>query len=163
MGSSRRFSVFSDRGLEKLVFEYVPSRLPHREGYVDAFIKYLKTVIDQPGVLSERILITGGSGTGKTVTAKKVGSALEKIAKRRGVELVYAHVNCRATSGKLGLVQRIIRKAAPQLPLRDYGATELLDALWDYLNERNKVLVLTLDEIDYYIRSTGKGYCVRVE
>lgn len=96
MGSSRRVSVFRDRGLEKLGFEYVPSRLPHRERYVDALIKYLKAVIDQPGVLSERILITGGSGTGKTVTAKKVGSALEKIAERRGVELVYAHMNCRA-------------------------------------------------------------------
>jgi cell division control protein 6 len=156
VGYSRRFSVFRDGGLEKLGFEYVPSRLPHREEYVDALIKYLKTVIDRPGVLSERILITGGSGTGKTVTAKKVGSALERIAKRRGVKLVYAHVNCRATSGKFGLVQRIIRKAAPELPLRGYGATELLHALWDYLNERNKLLVLALDEIDYYVRTTGE-------
>jgi cell division control protein 6 len=154
--SSRQFSVFRDGGLEKLSFEYVPSSLPHREGYVDALIKYLKTVIDQPGVFSERILITGGSGTGKTVTAKKVGFALEKIAKSHGVELVYAHVNCRATSGKFGLVQRIIQKAASELPLRGYGATELLHALWDYLNERNKLLVLTLDEIDYYIRTTGE-------
>ena len=156
MRSSRQFSVFRNGGLEKLGFEYVPSSLPHREGYVDALIKYLKTVIDQPGVVSERILITGGSGTGKTVTAKKVGSALEKIAERRGVELVYAHVNCRATSGKFGLVQRIIQKAASELPSRGYGATELLHALWDYLDERNKVLVLTLDEIDYYIRTTGE-------
>jgi len=156
VGSSRRVSVFRDGGLEKLGFEYVPSRLPHREGYVDALIEYLKTVIDHPGVFSERILITGGSGTGKTVTAKKVGSALEEIAERRGVDLVYAHVNCRATSGKFGLVQRIIQKAASELPLRGYGATELLHALWDYLNERNKLLVLTLDEIDYYIRTTGE-------
>lgn len=72
-------------------FEYVPSRLPRREGYVDALVKYLKTVIDQPGVLSERILTNGGNGTGKTVTAKRVGTALEKIAERRGLDLVYAH------------------------------------------------------------------------
>jgi len=30
-------------------------------------------------MLSERILITGESGTDKTATAKKVGNALEKI------------------------------------------------------------------------------------
>jgi cell division control protein 6 len=145
-----------DNGLEKLRFEYVPSRLPHREEYVDALIKYLKIVIDQPGAISERILISGGSGTGKTATAKRAGAALERIAERRGVELVYAHVNCRTTSGKFGLVQRIIRQVAPELPLRGYGATELLHALWDYLNERNKLLLLTLDEIDYYVRTTGE-------
>ena len=30
----------------------------------------------------------------------------------RAVEFVYAHVNCRATSGKFGLVQRIVQQVA---------------------------------------------------
>ena len=30
----------------------------------------------------------------------------------RAVEFVYAHVNCRATSGKFGLVQRIVQQGA---------------------------------------------------
>ena len=34
LGSSRRVSVFREDGFEKLSFEYVPSRLPHREDYV---------------------------------------------------------------------------------------------------------------------------------
>lgn len=71
MKSSGRFSVFRDEGLEKLGFEYVPSRLPHREGHVDALIKYLKIVVNQLGALSERILLTGGSGTGKTGDCKE--------------------------------------------------------------------------------------------
>lgn len=156
MSSTRRISVFKEDGLEKLSFEYVPSHLPHRERYVDDLIKFLRIAIDQPGVISERILVTGQSGTGKTATAKKVGETLERIAKNRGSDLVYAHVNCRTTSGKFGLVQRIIRQAAPELPLRGYGPMELLHALWDYLNEHNKLLVLTLDEIDYYVRTTGE-------
>lgn len=130
--------------------------MPHRERYVDDLIKFLRITIDQPGVLSERILITGQSGTGKTATAKRVGETLERIAKNRGLDLVYAHVNCRTTSGKFGLVQSIIRQAAPSLPLRGYGPIELLHALWDHLNEHNKLLILTLDEIDYYIRTTGE-------
>jgi cell division control protein 6 len=152
----KKFSVFKRDGFQRLDFEYVPSRLPHREEYIDKLVKFFRVAIEQPGMLSERILITGESGTGKTATAKKVGDALEKIAKNHGVDLIYAHINCRTTSGKFGLVQNIIRQAAPTLPLRGYGPIELLHALWDYLNEHNKFLILTLDEIDYYLRRTGE-------
>jgi cell division control protein 6 len=152
----KKSSVFKRNGIRKLDFEYVPSRLPHREEYLEKLVKFFKIAIDQPGMLSERILITGESGTGKTATAKNVGVALERIAKNRGIALIYAHINCRTTSGKFGLVQSIIRQAAPTLPLRGYGPIELLHALWDYLNEHNKFLILTLDEIDYYLRRTGE-------
>ena len=152
----RGTSVFKEDGLPKLDFEYVPSRLPHREEHLRKLVEFFRVALDQPGMLSERILITGASGTGKTATAKKVGDALQKIAKNRGLKLIYAHVNCRMTSGKFGLVQSIIRQAAPSLPLRGYGPVELLHALWDYLNEHNMFLILTLDEIDYYLRRTGE-------
>lgn len=151
-----RDSVFRENGIEKLEFDYVPSRLPHREEQISNLVNFFRLIIDRPGVLSERILVTGSSGTGKTASAKMAGASLEKIAERHGLDLVYAHVNCRTISGKFGLVQSIIRQVAPSLPLRGYGATELLHALWDYLNEHNKFLVLTLDEIDYYIRTTGE-------
>ena len=152
----KKSSVFKRDGIQKLDFEYVPSRLPHREEFLEKLVKFFRVAIDQPGMLSERILMTGESGTGKTATAKKVGAALERIAKNRGIDLIYAHINCRTTSGKFGLVQSIIRQAAPTFPLRGYGPIELLHALWDYLNEHNKFLILTLDEIDYYLRRTGE-------
>jgi cell division control protein 6 len=152
----KRCSVFKEKGIEKLSFEYVPSYLPHRERYIVKLIKFLRITIEKPGVITERVLITGESGTGKTATARRVGKALIRIAKYLGQDLIYAHVNCRTTSGKFGLVQKIIRQSAPALPTRGYGSFELLHALWDYLNENDKILVLTLDEIDYYIRTTGE-------
>ena len=156
MSSFNRISVFREGGIEKLSFEYIPSRLPHREKYINRLTNFLRIAIDQPGIMSERILITGPSGTGKTATAKRVGETLKRIAKNQGLDLIYAHVNCRTTSGKFGLVQAIIRQTAPMLPLRGYGSVELLHALWDYLNEHNMLLVLTLDEIDYFIKTTGE-------
>ena len=151
-----RRSVFKPDGLKKLDFEYVPPRLPHREEYVERLVDFLRPIIERPGAISERVLITGRSGTGKTVTAKKTGEIMERIARNRGKKLIYAHVNCRATGSKFALVQRIIHQVAPALPVRGYGPIELLHALWDYLNEHDCFLLLTLDEIDYYIRTTGE-------
>jgi len=149
-------SIFLEDGLEKLSFDYVPPKLPHREKFVEEMVNFLRILVDKPCVMSQRVLITGESGTGKTVTAKKVGSILGRIAGNKGVNFAYTHINCRTTPGKFGLVQKIIRNTAPVLPLRGYGANELLHALWDYLNEHNVILLLTLDEIDYFIRSTGE-------
>jgi len=149
-------SVFREDGLQKLSFEYVPRRLPHREQYVDDLVGFLRVMVDHPGALSSRVLICGGSGTGKTATARRVGSALESIAKSQEIRLVYAHVNCRRAGGKFGLVQEVVRQAVPTFPLRGYGTVELLHALWDHLNEHDGFLLLTLDEIDYYVRATGE-------
>jgi cell division control protein 6 len=60
------------------------------------------------------------------------------------------------TSGKFSLVQVLVRKTAPELPLRGYGSDELLRSLWDYLNKKDKYILIVLDEIDYFIRSTGE-------
>jgi cell division control protein 6 len=154
--SRTRTSIFKPDGIEKLSFEYIPSRLPHREDEISYIVKMLNTVLESPGALSQRILITGETGSGKTATARKVGDTLERIAKSKGLALRYAHVNCRTVGGKFGLAQAIVQQAAPKLTARGYGPTEILHSLWDYLNEHNILLILTLDEIDYYVRTTGE-------
>jgi cell division control protein 6 len=152
----RKGSVFKKDGLEKLSFEYVPSYMPHREDKIDHLVKTFSAMIENPGAFSQKVLITGPTGVGKTATAKRVGKTLEKIAKERNLKLKYAHVNCRLIKGKFGLVQEVIRQTAPTLPLRGYGAMELLYALWDFLSKNEIILLLTLDEIDHYIETVGE-------
>jgi len=148
--------IFRDGGVEKLSYSYVPRHLPHREDYVQRLVEFFQIAFRTPGVLSRKILLTGESGTGKTVTAKRVGAVLKRIAEKNEIRLEFVHLNCRMTSGKFSLVQVLIRKAAPELPLRGYGSDELLRSLWDYLNKNDRYLLLVLDEIDYFIRSTGE-------
>lgn len=149
-------SVFKKDGLEKLSFEYVPSYMPHREDEINYLINAFEAIIKNPGAFSQKVLITGATGTGKTATAKRVGKALEKIAEKHDLKIKYAHVNCRLIKSKFSLVQEIIRQAAPILPLRGYGVSELLYALWDFLNKHKTILLLTLDEIDHYIKTVGE-------
>ncbi|MEM3754227.1 MAG: AAA family ATPase [Candidatus Bathyarchaeia archaeon] len=152
----RKGSLFKKDGLEKLSFEYVPPYMPHREDKIDYLVKVFKIIVENPGAFSQRILITGLTGTGKTATAKRVGRTLEKIAKEHNLKLKYVHVNCRLIKSKFSLVQEIIRQVTPNFPLRGYGAIELLYALWDFLNKNEILLLLALDEIDHYIENIGE-------
>ena len=107
MNRLKRHSVFNEKGIRKLEYDYIPLRLPHRETQIKKLIDFFSLTIDQPGVLSERMLITGFSGTGKTVSTMKAGSLLKQLAKQKGLDLIYVHVNCRITNSKFGLVQSI--------------------------------------------------------
>ncbi|MEM2896483.1 MAG: AAA family ATPase, partial [Candidatus Bathyarchaeia archaeon] len=154
--SEHRGSIFKKGGLEKLSFEYVPSYMPHREDEIGHLVRVLKTMVESPGAFSQRVLITGLTGTGKTATAKRVGRVFEKMAREKNLKFRYSHVNCRLIKGKFGLVQEIIRQTVPTLPLRGYGSTELLYALLDFLNKHGIILLLTLDEIDNHIKAFGE-------
>jgi cell division control protein 6 len=76
-------SVFKPDGMRKLDFEYLPARLPHREDKINYLVKMLNTILENPGALSQRILINGETGTGKTATARRVGDTLQRIAKNK--------------------------------------------------------------------------------
>jgi len=148
--------IFREGGIERLSYGYVPRHLPHREDYVQRLVDFFQVAFTDPGVSSRKILISGESGTGKTVTVKRVGTVLRSVAEKKKIRLEYVHLNCRMASGKFGLVQALVHQVAPELPLRGYGSDELLRSLWDYLNKEDKYLLLALDEIDYFIRSTGE-------
>ncbi|MEM2340863.1 MAG: AAA family ATPase [Candidatus Bathyarchaeia archaeon] len=154
MASSRRSSIFKEGGIEKLSVDYVPERLPHRESELRDIVEAFRPFLEHPHAW-RKVLIHGPTGTGKTVTAKKAGEILSEISKEMGVKFKYAHVNCRFERSAFGLVQEIIRQTVPGLPLRGYGPTEYLRALFGHLEDNDEILLLTLDEVDHLLTSIG--------
>lgn len=150
----RRGTIFKEGGIEKLSVDYVPERLPHRESELGAIVEAFRPFLEHPHAW-RKVLIHGPTGTGKTVTAKKAGEILSKISKGMGVEFKYAHINCRFERSAFGLVQEIIRQTVPGLPLRGYGPTEYLRALFGHLEDNDEILLLTLDEVDYLLAGIG--------
>ena len=148
------FSVFKDES--KLDINYVPPRLPHRKLQLNLLEQFFRFAIESPGKMTQRVLILGKIGTGKTVLSQHFGSNITKEADERNINLNYVHVNCRECKGSLFMIlQRTILRFHPHFPRRGYSAEELLQTLMQILDEENAYLILALDELEALILSDG--------
>jgi cell division control protein 6 len=106
--------------------------------------------------MTQRVLITGNVGTGKTVLSQRFGLDLMKEAKDRGINLLHVHVNCREHNGSLFLIlHQVIAQFYPLFPKRGYSAEELLQMLMQVLDDQNVFVILVLDELESLIRNAG--------
>ncbi|MFB0558134.1 MAG: Cdc6/Cdc18 family protein [Candidatus Bathyarchaeia archaeon] len=151
---SRPRSVFVDEGV--LDINYVPIRLLHREAELRFLTELFRFVTDTPYEMSQRAIMVGGVGTGKTALAQRFGLNLMEEAKRRRIKAKYIHVNCREKRGSLFMtLNQAVRELRPNFPDRGYSANELLDTLMRILDEEDQQLVLCLDEVDALIEKEG--------
>ncbi len=150
----RYSSVFKDES--KLDINYVPQHLLHRRLQLNLLNQFFRFAIENPGRMTQRALIMGKIGTGKTVLSQHFGLNLVKEAEKRNINLNYVHVNCRECKGSLFMIlQRTIMKFIPTFPRRGYSAEELLQALMQVLDEKDAYLILTLDEFEALVRNEG--------
>ena len=146
-------SVFKDES--KLDINYVPSHLPHREKQLNLLNQFFRFTVENPGKMTQRVLVTGRIGTGKTVLTQHFGQNIMKEAQKRGINLYYVHVNCRECKGLFMVLQYVMLKFSPNFPKRGYSAQELLQALMQVLDEKKAYVILTLDELDALIHAEG--------
>lgn len=145
-------TVFLDES--PLSLEYVPARLHHRDSQLVLLTQLFRFNLEKPGAASQRVLITGDVGTGKTALAQRFGLDITKAAKSRRVKLEYVHVNCRECKGSLFLImKRVMSKILPEFPRRGFSPEEILGSLIDLLDNRKTQLILALDELESLIRN----------
>ncbi|MGD0175653.1 MAG: ORC1-type DNA replication protein [Candidatus Bathyarchaeia archaeon] len=146
-----RPTVFKDEA--PLSLEYIPRKLPHRDEQMRFLTQLFRFTLDSPFSTSQRVLITGDVGTGKTVLAQRFGTDLVKAARNRKVNLHYVHVNCREAKGSLFMImKRVLTQFEPEFPKRGFAPEELLHTLMDMLDDKNIHLILALDELEHLIR-----------
>jgi cell division control protein 6 len=146
--------VFKDRN--KLSPRYIPITLPHREEQLQALANLFEDALER---ISETFLRTvqifGGVGVGKTSTTLRFGESFQAKARVRRIDLTHVYINLKLqSSGRVVLYRHLLDRGAPEIRATSLSADEMLYQLIKYLTSRGKYLLLTLDEIEYYIRHT---------
>jgi cell division control protein 6 len=146
--------VFKDEA--KLDINYIPQTLPHREKEHRLLMEFFSFITRCPERMSQRVIITGDVGTGKTVLAQHFGASITSEANKRAVKLRYVHVNCREYRGSLQpILHHAVTIFRPKYPARGYSVEEVLSTLMQVLDEENAFMVLALDEFDSLIENEG--------
>lgn len=147
-------SVFKDE--TKLDINYTPSKLQHRNSQIKLLNQYFRHATETPGKMTQRVIIIGKVGTGKTVLTQHFGRNIMREAHKRNINLQYIHVNCRQKKGSFFLIlQQIVTQFHPTFPKRGYSAEELLQVLMQIVDEQNIYLIVTLDELELLIQNEG--------
>jgi cell division control protein 6 len=146
--------VFKDEA--KLDINYVPQKLPHREKEHRLLMEFFSFILRYPERMSQRVIVTGDVGTGKTALAQNFGANLTSEANKRAIKFRYVHVNCREYRGSLPpILHHAVTFFRPNYPTRGYSAEEVLTVLMQVLDEENAFIILTLDEFDSLIEKEG--------
>jgi cell division control protein 6 len=146
--------IFKDR--EKLSPRYVPSNLLHREIQIQEITNFFTGAAANPSrTFLKSLQVIGPAGTGKTSTVLKFGRGLESEARRNGVSIQHVYVNLKLQGGsKVVLYRYLLQNATPEVYSSSLSAEEMLRVILQQLQESKKYLIITLDEIDYFIKST---------
>lgn len=146
-------SVFKSE--QFLSIDYVPETLPHREPELRILAQTFKILITSPGQTSQKFIIEGPVGSGKTAVAKRFAEQMTQAARRRGINLHKLHINCRVNKSAYLIYLKILRTFKPKFPRRGHSPEELLQMIIEVMDTENHYLLLILDELDYFMRLKG--------
>jgi cell division control protein 6 len=149
-------SVFKNEAV--LFPDYVPVNLVHREEQIRNLTRLFRIMIDSPGAILQRAILVGDIGVGKTAVAKRFGTTMEDIAKERKINLKYIHINCYKDRTFFLIIRKIAQSLIPNIPNRGLSVQEFFNLIWNYLEENNLYILLTLDEVDFIIENEALLY-----
>jgi len=135
---------------------YVPPKMRHREKELSTMMSLLLPTLERPHIGTPvRLQVTGGVGSGKTTLCLKTGERMEQEAAARGLNLKHLYVNLKLHGGgRVTLYRHLAKSVAQELYSASLSAEELLQNIVVYLKRENRHVLITLDEVDYYVKHT---------
>jgi len=148
-----RSRIFKDR--DKLSPRYVPATLPHRERQIqDLYSTFREALADPSRSLLKAVQIVGPAGSGKTSSVLRFGERFEQDSAKLRHDVRHVYVNLKLQGGsRVVLYRYLLESGAPEVYSSSLSAEEMLRVMLRQLREKRRYLLISLDEIDYFIRS----------
>jgi len=135
---------------------YIPENIFYRENE----IKQIASIL-APSLKMEKpsnVFIYGRTGTGKTLCIKYVVSNMFDVAKKKNVNLKIIYLNCKlkkVADTEYRLMAQLTREFGVEVPATGLPTDEVYKGFVKYLDEKNLLLLIVLDEIDQLIDKVG--------
>jgi archaeal cell division control protein 6 len=147
------------RNKEVLRASYTPPRLQYREAEARALARVLAPALQ--GGRTSHVLVTGRSGSGRSVLLRHVTKELLATASEQGLAVSVVHLDC----GLVDTHYRILAHAAnhfipdwmERIPPAGLATGEVYERLRRRMDEANAACVVVLDGIDRFVRKNGGG------
>ena len=143
--------IFRDR--EKLLPDYVPEFLPHRESEIKRVASILAPALR--GEKPSNIFIYGLTGTGKTAVVRHVLSKLEVTAREVKARVKGVYVNARYRDTPYRIIADIGEAVGARIPFTGLSVGEVFGRILKAVSDTNTIYVVVLDEIDFLARKRG--------
>jgi len=155
-----RSLIFKDRN--KLSPYYIPKRLPHRDQQINMLLSIYDSILRNIWSAYPRFTqIIGATGTGKTCTAIRFGELISEKAREEGVNLQHIYMNCKVDGvTRYVLYGNLVRKVTPKIATKSLSPEEMIRQLIDYLRFEEIFLIITFDEIDYFVQMSPKEHII---
>jgi archaeal cell division control protein 6 len=134
---------------ENLEISYLPEKILHREQELILLSKIFIKLIENPFLISRKVLIQGEIGIGKTIITRIFANMLLLSAEKRNLNIKYVHINCRKEKTSYKVLFQILKTLGNPVPIRGFSPQELITILQEFLERKKIYLLLTLDELNY--------------
>jgi len=105
--------------------------------------------------------IVGDTGSGKTCTTIKFGEEISECAEKEGVSLRHVYMNCKVDGAtRYVLFGNLVKKVTPQISTRSLSPEEMIRQLVDYLESEGVFLLVSFDEIDYFVQTNPREHVI---
>ncbi len=149
--SATESPIFKDR--EKLLPDYIPERLVHREKELSRIAQTLAVALR--GERPNNVFIYGLTGTGKTAAVKLVLKKLLERASKNNMPIYPVYINVRQRDTPYRTMSDIAESIGVRVPFTGLATSEVFRRFLMKAKHMHGVMIIVLDEIDFLVKRHG--------
>ncbi len=147
-------TLFQDKSV--LLSSYIPDEILYRGELLQEIANILAPALRQER--PSNLFVYGKTGTGKTLSIKHILRSMINIAEKKELPLKYIYINCKlkkVADTEYRLIAQLIKEFGQEIPTTGLPTDEVYNIFYSLLDQKKKVLLLVLDEIDQLTRKIG--------